>query len=284
MGELAPPQPPSRALLLALLGNHWQGRDPCPEGGSTVAAGTGTFIEVLGRAGIGEAAVRATLARAVTKGLLERHRRGRHAYFSPTTETRRLLAEGAQRLHHDAPVRDDWDGTWTLLAYSLPETRRDDRHQLRRRLSWEGFGPLRDGMWVAPGRVDVGHMATDLGVTDDVHAFEATAVVPTCPHRMVAEAWDLDSIATGYRQFRGRWDTAIPLPGLADDLARSLWLVTEWRQLVLEDPMLPADLLPNDWPAVLAREVFDDCYARFERTAPPLFENALDALAPASTH
>ena len=269
---------PSRALLVALLGNIWQGRDPREDGGRELAAGTRTFVEVLGRAGVGEAAVRATLGRAVTRGLLARHRHGRQAYFSVTPDTRRLLAEGAQRLHHDPAVRQDWDGTWTLLAYSLPETRRDDRHRLRRRLSWEGFGLLRDGLWVAPRQVDVEGLAADLGVRADVHGFLAQSIAPTSPSDLAREAWDLEVIAAGYREFLQRWDVADPLPRAADDLVRWLWLVTEWRQLVLEDPMLPARLLPEDWPAVTARDVFDDRYAQYERTATPLFEDALEAL------
>jgi len=273
-----PDPPPSRALLLALLGNHWQGRDPHTDAGADLAAGTRTFVDVLGRAGVTEAAVRAALGRAVTEGLLERHRRGRHAYFSPTGDTRRLLAEGARRLHHDPPVRDDWDGSWTLLAYSLPETRRDERHQLRRRLAWEGFGVLRDGLWIAPGRVDVGGLAAELGVADDVHAFDGRAVAPTHAGGMVAETWDLGAIGSGYRDFLEQWDVPTPLPHATDDLARSLWLVIEWRQLVLEDPMLPAGLLPADWPASAARDVFDSWYARYESTAGSLFAQALDAL------
>lgn len=272
----------SRALLVAMLGNHWQGRDPQDGGGRDLAAGTGTFVDVLGRAGVSESAARATLGRAVDRGLLARQRHGRRAYFSVTPQTRRILAEGARRLHHDPPVRHDWDGSWTLLAYSLPEARRDDRHQLRRRLSWEGFGPLRDGLWLAPGRVEVAGLAEELEVRDDVQAFVAQTVAPTQPAVLVSTTWDLDGIAEGYRRFLRRWDVGDPLPEVTDDLARSLWLVTEWRQLVLEDPMLPAQLLPADWPAPAARQVFDTRYADYERTATPLFDDVLDALEDAA--
>lgn len=276
--------PPSRSLLLALLGNQWQGRDPRLDGGRRFAAASRTFIEALARAGVTEPAVRATLGRAVGRGLLDRHRDGRNAYFSPTDRARRLLAEGAQRLHHDTPVRDDWDGSWTLLPFSLPETRRDDRHQLRRRLAWEGFGLLRDGLWIAPGHVDVRGLATQLGVADDVHAFDGRAMPPTNPRDMVAETWDLDAIGAGYRGFLTRWDVPDPLPDASDDLARSLWLVTQWRRLVLEDPLLPIELLPTDWPAAAARDVFDAWYAHYEPTAHELFVEVLDVLpTPTST-
>lgn len=272
---------PSRTLLLSLLGNHWQGRDPSPDGGRDLAADTRTFVDVLGRVGVAEPAVRATLNRAVKRGQLARHQQGRQAYFSVTPSTRRLLAEGAERLHHVPSVRVDWDGTWTLLAFSMPETRRADRHRLRTRLAWEGFGPLRDGLWLAPGDVDAGAMADALGVADDVHAFAGRAIAPSDVTAMVAEAWDLDGLAAGYAAFLARWDRPAPLPDAPDDLARWILLVTQWRLLVLEDPGLPARHLPADWPAAQARQVFDAWYEHFERTASPLFERALGALQPA---
>ena len=138
-------------------------------------------------------------------------------------------------------------------------------------------------MWVAPGHVDVAGLAADLSVSGDVQAFEARTVAPTRAGQMVGEAWDLDAIAAGYTGFLERWDDPTPLPQLPDDLARSLWLVTEWRQLVLEDPMLPGELLPTDWPAAAARSRFDDWYARYEPSATDLFDAALDALTASAT-
>ena len=274
---------PSRALLLALLGNQWQGRNPDVDAGRDLAAATTTFVDVLGRAGAAEAAVRATLGRGVSVGLLDRHRRGRSAYFSPTVATRRLLAEGARRLHHEPPVRDDWDGRWTLLAYSLPESRRDDRHQLRRRLAWEGFGSLRDGIGSRPdtwtwwsSRPTWGSPTTS---TPSRPVPWAPAVRSRWRARRGTSTPSPSAIGTS-----SRCGTNLnPLSHLPDDLARSLWLVTQWRQLVLEDPMLPVDLLPGDWPATTARTRFDAWYARYETSASHLFDDALDALTAPAT-
>lgn len=273
-----PPTYPSRALLLTMLGNHFQGQAPSVDEGRRMAVASRTFVDVLARVGVAEQATRATLTRAVKQGFLDRHQWGRQAFFALTDSTRRLLADGARRLYHTDPVRTDWDGTWTLLAFSLPESRRTDRHRLRVRLSWVGFGALRDGLWVAPGTVDVPAVIADLDVTDDVHVFAGPAVPPVRLDAMIPEAWDLSAIAERYRTFLARWDRDAPLPHAPDDLARWLWMVTEWRLLLVDDPLLPPAHLPDDWPAVPARAVFDRRFAHYQQTATPLFERALATL------
>lgn len=273
----------STALLVAVLGNRWQGRSPDLDGASHVEAATSTLVDVLGRVGVGEAAARATLNRAVTRGLLARTRRGRQSFFSLTPETRRLLAAGAQRLHHDPAVRDAWDGHWTLLTYSLPESRRDERHRLRTRLQWEGFGLLRDGLWLSPGDVDVAALGSDLGLLDDLTAFRGAALPPTEVDQLVQQAWDLDHVAERYHAFLRRWDASPPGPDLPDELSRQVVLVADWRDTVLGDPLLPRACLPDGWPAEAARRVFDTHYAALDRAAADQFAEALVAPTPATT-
>jgi phenylacetic acid degradation operon negative regulatory protein len=49
-------------------------------------------------------------------------------------------------------VNRHWDGRWTLLSFTLPESWQRQRHELRIRLLWAGFGPLQGGLWIAPRR------------------------------------------------------------------------------------------------------------------------------------
>lgn len=263
--------PSTRVLLVALLGNHLQGRDPSPDATRDVAVPTRTFLAALEPCGAGAAAVRAALARAGERGLLAREQHGREVHHRATAAMRRLLADGARRLHHTPAVRTAWDGTWTLLAFSLPEERRGDRNRLRQRLSWAGFGPARNGLWIAPGRVTV-----DLGddLTDHVHAFAGEAISPTDVDGLVSDTWDLDGLAAAYQRFVARWDRDEP-PVPSGPLARSIHLVTEWRALVRDDPHLPAELLPDDWPAGRAREVFDRWFEHDRSAADATFDQLL---------
>ncbi|GAA0903262.1 PaaX family transcriptional regulator C-terminal domain-containing protein [Pseudonocardia zijingensis] len=230
------------------------------------AIATAGMIDVLARVGVGEHASRATVARMTTRGVLERHRRGRRVFLSPTPSWRVALEEGGVRAWQ-SPVNRTWDGQWTLLGFSLPETRRADRHLLRSRLQWAGFGMLQSGLWVAPRAVDVERLLAELDVLAHVKVFRAHVDAPTRVAELVEDAWDVPAIARGYEEFLARWDHPDPLSGAPDDLARQLWLHGEWSLLARRDPGLPVEYLPADWPAVRAEQVALRLRARYEPAA-----------------
>jgi len=180
-------------------------------------------------------------------------RQGRRAYISLTPHTETVLREGGARLSSDV-VNRAWDGHWTVLAFSVPESRRADRHALRTRLGWAGFGMLQNGLWIAPSPGDVTNALAEVNLLDYVEVFRAEAVPPTDPRLLVREAWDLDRLAAGYRGFLGRWQQTSR--HALDDLTRQVLLEAEWLLLIREDPRLPLVLLPDDWPGIRAEELF----------------------------
>lgn len=227
---------------------------------------TPALIDVLARVGVGEHAARSTVSRMLRRGTLQRRRVGQRGYLSPTAATRGTLARGGERAWQ-SPVNRTWDGQWTLLAFSLPESRRADRHLLRSRLEWAGFGLLQNGLWVAPRRIDVAELLGPLDVLDHLKVFRAEAAAPTQVTELIDDAWDLAGIAEGYQRFLDRWDRPEPLPDAPDDLARQLWLLGEWTLLARADPGLPVEYLPADWPAVRAEHVALRLRARYEAGA-----------------
>jgi phenylacetic acid degradation operon negative regulatory protein len=212
----------------------------------------------------------------VNRGLLARHRRGQRMYFGLTPHAETVLADGERRVWHTGAVNRDTDSRWTLLGFSLPESRREDRHLLRSRLRWAGFGLLQSGFWVAPGIVDVTALVSGLGLREHVRVFVAQATGPTDVDQMVRDAYDLGAVATRYRDFLRRWDRKRPVPSVTDDLARLLWLLTEWLLLVRDDPQVPLRHLPADWPSVEAEEVFQRCHAAIEVPAQRVVDQVLD--------
>ncbi|MEU1272604.1 PaaX family transcriptional regulator C-terminal domain-containing protein [Streptomyces sp. NPDC005799] len=229
-----------------------------------LALSTGTFIELLSRLGTSAHAARSTLTRMVDSGLLERHRRGRETYYALTPHGSRTLREGnAYAWHHADP---EWNGTWTVLAYSIPEERRALRLRLRSRLAWGGFGMLRSGVWIAPGCVDVTGLLDGLEVLDDVRVFSSTPAAVTETTALIEEAYDLDEIADRYVRYITRW-SGDPLAALPDELCAFLVLRSEWQQLVQADPRLPAEYLPAGWPAAAAEKLFRGLYQQLEGPA-----------------
>ncbi|MFG2089101.1 MULTISPECIES: PaaX family transcriptional regulator C-terminal domain-containing protein [unclassified Spirillospora] len=266
-GEPSPRLRP-QSLMLTYLGNYVLGRD--------IAVFSGSFIDTFARLGVGEHAVRSTLTRMVGRGLLERHREGRRMHFGLTPRSEGILHDGDDRVWRRGVLNTDWDGDWTVLAFSMPESWQRVRHDLRARLTWAGFGSLGNGTWIAPARMDVRPIIAGLGLNGRLKVFAGRAEEPTDVAGMLREAFDLDGLASGYRAFLDRWDRPDPLPHAPDDLARYLWMTTEWLQLVRADPRLPVEHLPAGWPAVRGQQVLMELRDRYRAPARRLADEAIE--------
>ncbi|KDN17257.1 PaaX family transcriptional regulator [Amycolatopsis rifamycinica] len=211
-----------------------------------------------------------------------------------------MLRDGQRKLDGDVVDRH-WDGRWTLLTFSVPETRRADRYALRTRLGWFGFGPLRSGLWVSASAADIAPALAELDLLDHAEVFRAEPFMWTDPVRIAREAWDLPRIAAGYEQFLRRWagstpagaetgaalsrESAASAPGEAgapdgpgDELSCRIRLGAEWLLLIRRDPVLPPALLPADWPGTRAAALFRSLRRQWTRPAEELAGGLLEFL------
>jgi DNA-binding transcriptional regulator PaaX len=247
-------------LLLSFLGALILDHD-VPSIGSRI------FLHLLGDLGVAEAAGRATLARMTRKGLLERRQVGRTARYELTEGGADTLRQAKVRVLSPAPFAHP-EGGWTLLSYSMPESRRDLRHQIRARLSWAGFGGLRDGLWIAPGHVDVSQvLAGDVfdGLGELAEAFHAQPTSGTDLARLIHRAWDVPAIRSEHERFLAAWEPDDAAEGRP--LSRLTLLGADWLQLLRTDPGLPAEHLSNDWPAERSAQVYRKRYDALEAPA-----------------
>ncbi|GLZ44176.1 PaaX family transcriptional regulator [Actinomycetospora sp. NBRC 106375] len=243
--------PRPQAVLLTFLGGYLLRR--------RVHVATSSLVDVLGRAGVSEHATRSTVSRMARRGQLHRARRGRQVYVGPTPGTREILLGGEARMWHSEVVDAGWDGSWTLLSFSLPDAWARERHLLRARLVWAGFGPLQGGLWIAPGRADLGELGEGLGLDGRLRAFTARALEPTDVDGLVRDAWDLPALAARYEAFLARWGDEATRPR-TDPLAAQLLLEADWLQAIRRDPRLPRRHLPGDWPAEPAHALFRELH------------------------
>ncbi len=260
--------PRPQAILLTFFGGYLLGRG--------VHVAMSSLIEVLGRVGVSEEATRSTVSRMARRDQLHRVRRGRQVYVGLTPHSRAILRDGDLRVWRTDVVDRHWDGTWTLLSFSLPDSWQRQRHALRARLLWAGFGPLQGGLWVSPATVDAREVCAGLEAAAHVRAFTARALDPTDVDEMVRDAWDLDALAARYRAFAARWDGARPV--LPDPLAAQILLQVEWLEVIRADPRLPAAHLPQDWPARPAQLQFRELYAELDPAARRIATDVLDVI------
>ncbi|WP_293311524.1 PaaX family transcriptional regulator C-terminal domain-containing protein [Mycolicibacterium sp.] len=204
-------------------------------------ATTAELLRLTADFDIRESTLRVALTRMVAAGDLVRSQDGYRL-------SDRLLAR--QRRQDDAldPPTRTWDGTWKMVVVTAVGADARTRAALRTALSHNRFGELREGVWLRPDNLDVSvpdqvpGMARVLSVRDQDDA------------GLAAGLWDLPGWAAAGQRLLSEMELATDVPGrfaIAAAMVRHL----------LTDPVLPAALLPADWPGQRLRDGYADFVA-----------------------
>jgi phenylacetic acid degradation operon negative regulatory protein len=242
-----------------------------PHGGAVWLAG---LIRLMAPFAINERLVRTSVFRLAQDGWLAATTHGRTSRYRLTREGTRRFDDAYRRIY--TRPDDDWDGSWELvLADTVPPAR---RAALRDELVWSGFGALGPATFLRPtqrerpfpGAADAPGVAEHVlfGIARDLPGRRPLAAA-------VAEAWDLGTLAADYRRFLQRFGAVIDRfratrEGAHDPqqcfVVRTL-LIHAYRRVLLRDPLLPAALLPLDWPGAAAYALCRDFYRLTHRCA-----------------
>mgnify|MGYP003780269023 CR=1 FL=1 len=232
------------------------------------------LVALLTELGVSTAAARTVISRLSRRGLLDGSRDGRRTLYRLPGPVAAHLAHAGRWIAAFAAGPDPWDGTWTLLAFSLPKEETRQRRRLRGQLRWLGFAPLFDGLWVSPRHLDADGEERLRAVAGGATAlFRARHLGRDWPtDREPLAAWDLGLIAQSYADFLGIWTPVSDRVrrgevGGIDAVRFRTEVMDTYRLLPVLDPRLPAELLPSDWPRHRAREVFVAVYDGLARAA-----------------
>lgn len=237
---------------------------------------------LLGEFGVTSGAARTAISRLARRGVLESSRDGRHSYYRLTRDAAAELSAGGAWIARFAEQVRSWDGTWTLVAFSLPQEHGAQRRSLRGQLRWLGFAPLYDGLWVSPDPWNPTVAGRLAAVTPGaMTVFRASHVdLAVTADRNPIEAWDIAAIAEHYEAFDRQWTPLLQrvragrISGAAAVRARTE-IMDGYRHIPLLDPQLPVELLPAGWPRARAREVFVEIY---DGLAEPAQRHVLDVV------
>lgn len=226
-------------------------------------------------------ATRATLDRLVRSGILARSRSGREILFSLTEHGVAVLREATHRVRGPRPFDPKGQG-WTLVTFSIPEGQRTLRHRLRSTLTWEGFAPLRDGLWLAPGEVDLAGSLEPLRQhlpPNAVIAFHARELTGFPIAESVRAAWDIEAIRREHLAFIEMWDDPAAETMALSALTLRTMLVADWIALLRADPRLPAEFMDEQWPAARSAEVYRRMHEKLADASAAEFEALVAARA-----
>ena len=104
------------------------------------------LVHLMADLGVGDAQARTGIARLKSAGLLLPSRRD-VAGYQLNPEAQGMLARGDRRIFASRPMTAEEQ--WCLVSFSIPETQRAARNQLRRQLQWLGCGSVASALWIA---------------------------------------------------------------------------------------------------------------------------------------
>ena len=188
--------------------------------------------------GIKETTLRVALTRMVGAGDLIRSADGYRL-------SDRLLARQSRQDEAMRPRTRAWRGYWQVLIVTSVGTDARTRAAQRASMYRKRFGELREGVWMRPDNLD---LDLEPDVADRVRVLKAR---DDAPEQLATQLWDLPAWAQAGHRLLDEMAEASDIPGrfvVAAAIVRHL----------LTDPMLPAELLPDDWPGARLRSVYHD--------------------------
>jgi phenylacetic acid degradation operon negative regulatory protein len=225
-----------------------------PETETTVQA----LTAVLADFGVNERLVRTSLTRLVNEGLLVVRPEGRRSFYRIAPGAIDLFASADERIYRGRPL--PWDGSWTLVVLDGAESTPEHRAALRHELSSLGLGVVAPNVLGSP----IVAPETAAAAVAAVGGFEQVLVTRSTlvsgpgladGPQLARRCLGLDDLESGYRELAVRFAQYEDPTGLDGARAAKLRLlvVSTFRRLVLTDPVLPAELLPDGWAGDRAR-------------------------------
>jgi phenylacetic acid degradation operon negative regulatory protein len=253
---LGDPQP--RQLIVTVYGLYARSA----EGWLPVAG----LVRLLGELGVAPQAVRSSISRLKRRDTLRSVRLDGRAGYALSPSMVDVLHEGDRRILEHPPARLA-DG-WVLVVFTVPETQRAKRHELRTRLARLAFAPVAPGVWVAPAALadEVCGALRRQGLDPFVDVFRGEHLGSALLTDRVRAWWDLPALEARYAEFVGAHRplarrVARRPPSGGEAFAAHVRVLTAWRRLRYLDPGLPAELLPPRWQGDAAAELFGRLHA-----------------------
>lgn len=259
------------SLLRTIIGAHLR-----PIGGWLTVADLITLMEAVG---VSAASTRSAVLRVKLKGLIDAETANGQPGYRLNPNAVRMLERGDRRIFTFRQQGDD--DSWCLISYSIPESQRDARHQLRRRLGWIGCGTVATGLWICPAYLvdEVEEILDSLQLRDAATLFIASSPrLASTPAEAAARWWDLDRLASLHRTFLQGHADAISYVSDEDAFSKYIRALDDWRVIPYLDPGLPPRALPADWPGFDSVTLFGQLTAAL---AAPAAAHVCAVVAPA---
>lgn len=242
----------------------------------------GSLIRLLKEFGHNEQGVRVAVSRMVKQGWIQSERQGNKSYYFLTDRGVQRMDEAANRIYK--MKRNEWDGKWRILMYTIPEDKRQLRDDLRKELLWSGFGSFSSGCWISPNDLEkqINRLIEKYDIDEYVDFFISEYKGPKENQSLVEKSWQLEEIENKYEEFIEKYSKQFIVHQSiisrgemsdADCFVERTNLVHEYRKFLFIDPGLPKELLPSKWNGNHAALLFSQYYQVLAEPASRFFES-----------
>lgn len=164
----------------------------------------------------------------------------------------RITSGGRKQLKRDFPIfafrKGKWDGICTLMSFDIKEIARRDRDRLRDWFYSIGAGQMQQSAYLLPYNlaVEVKEVIKEFGLEEQVKVFLITLDFIEDKKIFARKVWKLNKIEKKYQEILSMLTFA------EDEKSRGKKRLVQkakakFVEVLILDPFLPKDLLPNDW-------------------------------------
>lgn len=230
--------------------------------------GAQQFVEIYEQRGYTSTYIRNSLSRLKKEGYIA----------SPVRSQYCITSAGRAYIKsiNSKPARyeQQWDHTWDVVMLEVPEQERKKRDAFRNAILQLGYGLLYNSVYISPWnyRQEVTDYVESLQLTGNVSILRGEFAEGTITPAKAWDIWQLDKLEALYLD-KSAWITREFAP-LADEAIRTgealplfllfLQIGEEMSGLIMADPSLPDELLPDGWPG---KAVIAELQAQWRRLA-----------------
>lgn len=196
----------------------------------------------------------------IKTGEIEKRVKGDDVYL-------RLTSAGKNRVVRDFPVLNfqnkRWDGKWRVVIFDIKEINKYLRNRLRDKLRELGFGMLQESVWITPHDIgkDMREFLEEKKLGAMVFVLEVENILVGNRDILIRKIWDLSFLEESYLEILNRVDVILSDRTKLDTAyfkkkreERVQKIREKYLQILLIDPCLPKELLPENWAGEKARK------------------------------
>lgn len=239
----------------------------------------GSLIRLAIPLGANERLVRTSVYRLAQDDWISGIKQGRRSYYRLTDSARARVSQFDRRIYYFRTQK--WDGYWRLLFTGTQGIDAECRAELRRRLTWLGFGVIAPNVYGHPtaSLEPVWKLFTELGIGDRVVVMKAAnfdSLHGLGAREMARQCFKIGALESEYLQFIQQYSPLAAALESSEATGDSdpercfvlrIMLIHHYRRILLKNPDLPAPLLPEQWAGRQAQQLCAVIYRAIEASS-----------------